>query len=294
MLLNQYYDMFRQFLLPFAVVGVTGVLTACSAMKDVGPDDYLDKAKEYVKAQQYQSAKLYIDSVKILFPKEYDKIKEGISIMREVNVEEQKRTLAFCDSMLKVRQNELPAATKDFSFQKDAQYESIGHYVPKSQLSETNFGRTYLQSKVDEKGRLIITSYYNGSRAINHTRVKISTGNGLFAESLPVPQDGALNYAFKDGGKQYEILRLNNKTENGLVDFVLLHKDMRLTVELFGKTNYSYVLSPQDKAAMKASTDLSAVLTDINRLLDEVRLAQAKLDYLYSKQLEKILEDSIR
>ena len=45
---------------------------------------------------------------------------------------------------------------------------------------------------------------------------------------------------------------------------------------------------------MKASTDLSAILTDINRLLDEVRLAQAKLDYLYSKQLEKILEDSIR
>ena len=211
--------MFRQFLLPFAVVGVTGVLTACSAMKDVGPDDYLDKAKELVKAEQYQSAKLYIDSVKILFPKEYDKIKEGISIMREVNVEEQKRTLAFCDSMLKVRQNELPAATKNFSFQKDAQYESVGHYVPKSQLSEANFGRTYLQSKVDEKGRLVITSYYRLLKALNHT-IKISAGNGLFAESMTVTR---LNYV-QGWWQQYEIL-LTNKTENGLVDFVLLHKD---------------------------------------------------------------------
>ncbi len=286
--------MFRQFLLPFAVVGVTGFLTACSAMKDVGPDDYLDKAKEYVKTQQYQSAKLYIDSVKILFPKEYDKIKEGISIMREVNVEEQKRTLAFCDSMLKVRQNELPSVTKEFSFQKDVQFESIGHYVPKSQLSENNFGRTYLQSKVDEKGRLVLTSYYNGPRALNHTRIKVSTTNGLFAESLTVPQDGALNYAFKDGGRQYEMMRLTNKTENGLVDFILLHKDMRLSVELFGDKNHFYVLSQQDKTALKASTDLSAILTDINRLLNEIRLAQAKIDYLYSKQIEKALEDTIR
>lgn len=294
MLLNLYYYMFRQFLLPFTIVGVTGFLTACTAMKDVGPDDYLDKAKELVKAEQYQSAKLYIDSVKILFPKEFSKIKEGLSIMREVNVEEQKRTLAFCDSMLKVRQNELPAATKNFSFQKDVEYESVGHYVPKSQVSENNFGRTYLQSKVDEKGRLIITSYYNGSKALNHTRIKASAGNGLFAESLPVPQDGALNYAFKDGGRQYEIVRLTNKTENGLVDFILLHKDMRLNIELFGDRNYSYVLNQQDKTALKASTDLSAILTDINRLLNEVRLAQAKLDYLYSKQLEKAVEDSIQ
>jgi len=286
--------MFRPFLLPFACVGLIGFLTACSSIKDVGPDDYLDKAKEYVKTQQFQSAKLYIDSVKILFPKEYDKIKEGISIMREVNVEEQKRTLAFCDSMLKVRQNELPIVAKDFSFRKEVMYETIGHYVPKTQLNENNIGRTYLQSKVDEKGRLILTSYYSGSSVINHTRVKASTGNGLFAESLPIPQDGALNYAFKDGGKQYEIVRLTNKSENGLVDFILLHKDMRLNIELFGDRNYAYVMSQPDKLALKASTDLSAILTDINRLLNEIRLAQAKIDYLYSKQIEKALEDSIR
>lgn len=286
--------MFRPFLLPFVFVGVAGILTACSAMKDVGPDDYLDRAKELVKAEQYQSAKLYIDSVKILFPKEYGKIKEGISIMREVNVEEQKRTLAFCDSMLKVRQLELPIVAKNFSFQKDVQYESIGHYVPKSQLNENNFGRTYIQSKVDEKGRLILTSYYSGPRALNHTRVKASAMNGLFAESLPIPQDGALNYAFKDGGKQYEIVRLTNKSENGLVDFILMHKDMHVTINLFGDRNISYILSQPDKSALKASTELSAILTDINRLLNEIRLAQAKIDYLYSKQIEKALEDSIR
>jgi len=286
--------MFRQFFLPFTVVGMTGFLTACSAMKDVGPDDYLDKAKAYVKTQQFQSAKLYVDSVKILFPKDFDKIKEGLSIMREVNMEEQKRTLAFCDSMLKVRQNELPVVAKDFTFQKDVQYESIGHYVPKSQLSDNNIGRTYLQSKVDEKGRLVLTSYYSGPRAINHTRVKAIVGNGYFAESLNVPQDGALNYAFKDGGKQYEIVRLTNKSENGLVDFILLHKDSRVNIELFGDRNYSYVLSQPDKKALKASTDLSAILTDINRLLSEIRLAQAKLDYLYSKQHGKSPEDSIR
>lgn len=286
--------MFRLLLLPFVFVGVTGILTACSSMKEVGPDDYLDKAKELVKAEQYQSAKLYIDSIKILFPKEYDKIREGIVIMREVNFSEQKRTLAFCDSMLKVRQNELPAATKDFTFQKDAQFESIGHYVPKSQLIENNFGRTFIQSKVDEKGRLVLTSYYSGFRALNHTQVKAVADDGLFAESLSVPQDGAINYAFKDGGRQYELVRLTNKTENGLVNFILLHKDTHVTIELLGAKNYSYTLSQQEKTALKAATDLSAILTDINRLLSEIRLAQAKLDYLYSKRVGKALGDTIR
>jgi hypothetical protein len=276
--------MFGRIAIPYLLMSFTGLfIAACSSNRE-SPDDYLNKAREMLEEDQYQMAKLYIDSVGILFPKEYSKIREGRVVMREVNSAEQKRTLAFCDSMLKVRQDELPTVSKNFVFQKDAEYESIGHYVYRTQLTDNNFDRTYLQTKVDEKGRLVLTSYYSGARSLGHSKIKVSGSDGTFAETLNVPNDGALNYAFKDGGTNYEIVRFNNKTENGVVNFILMHLDKSVNVELIGRSNKTYQINSQDKQATKAASDLSVVLTDINRLLNEIHLAQAKLEYLYNKE----------
>jgi hypothetical protein len=43
----------------------------------------------------------------------------------------------------------------------------------------------------------------------------------------------------------------------------------------------------EDKDALKAACELAAVLSDITRLLEEIRLAQAKMDYIRSKQLSR-------
>jgi hypothetical protein len=270
--------------IPYFLVGFSGIIMSCATMKDPSPDDYLNQARELIQSEQYQLAKLYIDSVQILFPQEFSKIREGMNVMREVSFAEQKRTLSFCDSMLKVRQNQLPEATKNFVFQKDAEYETIGHYVYKTQLNDQNYGRTYLQTKVDEKGRLVVTSYYCGSRTLNHTRIKVTCSNGLFAESLDVPRDGALNYSFRDDRLNYEIVRFNSKSENGIVNFVLTHMNEPVSVMLLGQKDISYKLNNQDKQALKSASDLSVILSDITRLLNDIHLAQAKLQYLLQKE----------
>jgi len=259
-------------------------------MKDPSPDDYLNEARELIQSEQYQLAKMYIDSVKILFPKEYSKIRESMSVMREVSFAEQQRTLAFCDSMLKVRQNELPAASANFVFQKDAEYETIGHYIYKTQLNEKNYGRTYLQTKVDEKGRLVLTSYYCGSRMLNHTRVKVLSNDRVYAETFEVPRDGALNYSFRDGHLNYEIVRFNSKSENGVANFILMHLNEPVSVILEGKISISYKMNIQDKQALKSAMELSVTLSDITRLLSEIHLAQAKIEYLIQKQAESSKE----
>ncbi|MDD2612760.1 MAG: hypothetical protein PHR38_08230, partial [Bacteroidales bacterium] len=144
--------------------------------------------------------------------------------------------------------------------------------------------KTFLQTKVDEKGNLILTSYYSGSRALNHTSLRVKSNDDAYAESLAVPRDGALNYSFKDSGTNYEIVRFNKKAENGIVNFILLHEDKPVTLTLIGGRPKSYNVSANDKRAMKAASELSVILTDINRLLNEIRLSQAKLDYIYQKQ----------
>jgi len=99
-----------------------------------------------------------------------------------------------------------------------------------------------------------------------------------------VPKDGALNYSFNVENMHYETVRFNRKAEGGVINFVLLHSNQEVTVTMMGKTSKSYILKNDAKQAMLAASNLSAVLSDITRLLNERRLAQAKLDYIYRKQ----------
>lgn len=276
--------MIGRLLFTFVQLSIGAFLFSCSSVSEVRPDDYLLRAKELIQKQQYQLAKIYVDSVRIRFPKEYAKIREGLSVMREINFAEQNRTLAFCDSMLEIRQNELPAAKSNFTFEKNMEYETMGHYVYRSQVQERNIGRTFLQTKVDEKGNLVLTSYYCGSRKINHDRVHVAAPDGTYAETLSVPYDGALNYRYNDGGTRYENVCFNRKKENGVINFILLHDKQSVTIHLLGGSPKTYTLSKGDKQAMQAASNLSTILSDITKLLDEMRLAQAKLDYIYRKQ----------
>jgi len=101
---------------------------------------------------------------------------------------------------------------------------------------------------------------------------------------LVVPRDGALNYQFNDGGMHYEIVRFNQKAENGVVNFILSHENNPITITLAGGTSNVYKITTDERRAMKAASDLSVILTDINRLLNEIRLSQAKMSYIQKKQ----------
>ena len=260
-------------------------MASCSSVSDIKPDDYLIRARESIQKQQFQLAKRYVDSVQIRFPKEFAKIREGIAIMREINYAEQTRTLSYCDSMLKVKQTLLPEIQKGFKFEKNNDYETVGHYVHRSQSSDIQVGHTNLQTKVDERGKLILTSYYCGARALGHNRIRATSSDGTFAESMVVPKDGALNYSFKDGNVCFEFVRFNEKTENGILGFIQQHDKSPIRIHLTGgSTSVSYQLSTNDRLVVKEAIQLSAVLSDITRLLDEIKLAQAKLEYIRLKQ----------
>lgn len=274
-------------------IGFAGIFSSCMTVSDIKPEDYLNHARELIQKQQFQLAKLYVDSVRICFPKEFNKIREGIRVMREIHFAEQSKTLAFCDSMLRVRQTQLPDIQKNFKFEKNEDYETIGHYVHRSQLSTNLINSTYLQSKVDERGNLFVTSYYCGSKPIKHQAVSVSAKDGTYAASKPVPADGALNYTFTNDGLYHEIVRFDRNAENGIVGFILHHKENNMQVKLSGQKMHVYKINVRDIKAMQDAYDLSAVLSDITRLLDEIRMAQAKLEYIRQKQ-QGIPENAIQ
>src|SRR5690554_1682490 len=82
------------------------IIFSCSG-RGRGAAYYLVEAEEAYNAGNYSLAKLKIDSIKALFPKSFNEINSGFQLMQQVRMAENKRNIAFCDSMLRVNYNEL-------------------------------------------------------------------------------------------------------------------------------------------------------------------------------------------
>mgnify|MGYP000821163545 len=120
----------------------------------------LDNARSMYEQNEFFAAKNEIDSIRILYPKEFKVIREGLTLMRQVEQKEAERNLAFCDSLIPVKQQELEGLKKGFNFEKDSAYNEIGNYVSKQQTIERNIQRCYIRSGVNEKGEMYLASVY--------------------------------------------------------------------------------------------------------------------------------------
>ena len=130
----------------------------------------LQTAREAFERGDFSEAKMQIDSIKILYPKAFETRREGISLMQQVELKEQEKTLVYLDSLLQKKQSELDAIKGKFTFEKDAEYQKTGNYLHPSQVIEKNMHRSYLRFQVNETGQMSMTSIYCGPTNIHHIR----------------------------------------------------------------------------------------------------------------------------
>ena len=103
---------------------------------------------------EFFGAKNEIDSIRALYPKEVKVLKQGLTLMRQVEVKEAERNIAFCDSLLPIKLEEVEGLKKGFAFEKDSVYEEIGNYIWKQQTIERNVQRCYVRCGVNEEGEM--------------------------------------------------------------------------------------------------------------------------------------------
>ena len=207
----------------------------------------LDNARSMYEQNEFFAAKNEIDSIRILYPKEFKVIREGLTLMRQVEQKEAERNLVFCDSLIPVKQQELEGLKKGFNFEKDSAYNEIGNYVSKQQTIERNIQRCYIRSGVNEKGEMYLASVYFGGKPINHTGIKLSIQDGLFAETPAIPYDGGLNYHFKDLGNTTEVVTYQGEKCEDAVKFIFANKEKRIKVEYTGGKPYILYIADADK-----------------------------------------------
>jgi hypothetical protein len=244
----------------------------------------LANAKSLYEKNEWLAAKDEIDSIRARYPDEVKVLRGALELMRQVEIKEAERNIAYCDSLLPIRQAAVKEAVKGFVFEKDSIYEESGNYVRQQQTVERNVERSYIRCGVNEEGEMYLASVYFGSRPINHTGIRVSTPDGLFAATTAIPYDGGLNYRFKDGENISEIVYY--KKENGInaIKFIYINAKKRIKVDYTGgEQPYGMYMGEADKQSLTLTYDLAALLTDIHSLTNERSKYAKKKTYLEEK-----------
>lgn len=203
--------------------------------------------------------------------------------MRQVELKEAERTIAFCDSLLPIKIEEAEALKKGFNFEKDSVYEEIGNYIWKQQTIERNVQRCYIRSGVNEKGEIYLASVFYGGAPINHTGIKVSTPDGQFAETASIAYDGGVNYRFKDLGKTTEVVTYKGEKGLDAAKFISTNAKERIKAEYTGGKPYTIYIADGDKKAIAATFDLATVLSDLENLIKEKDKSTNRIAYLKNK-----------
>ncbi|MDR0682234.1 MAG: hypothetical protein LBG15_10375 [Dysgonamonadaceae bacterium] len=243
----------------------------------------LTQAQELYEQAQYSSAKQILDELKVQYPKELEAQKKALLLMRKIEWKEQERNLAFCDSMIAVRQAEADSMKHFFIFEK-TEYDDDGKYIEKSWNPPAETQLNYIKTLVTESGEIALISVYNGFSDLQYDRLKVSTASGEYMETQVIPFDGGANYSFQDGnGRRYQIVTYQKGRDNGVIGFIYNHSSEKLTVAYLGKKKYSYIITSPMKKALVNSVNLAVALSDVRRLQKEKEKAEKRIEYLQSK-----------
>ncbi len=244
----------------------------------------LDEAKALYENQQFITAKIVIDSIHILFPRELAARKQAFVLMRQVERGECERNIAYCDSLTPILITSLSDLKKGFVFEKNETYDDIGKYIWSTMTVERNIARSYVRCGVDEAGEMYMASVYFGRSPINHTGLHFSTNDGAFANTPSIPYSGGLNYRFQDLGNTTEVVTYKGDHCKSIADFVMIiNEKERIKATYTGGRAFSLYLSDVDKKAIRATCELALVLGAIDSLKKEKTRAEKKIQLLELK-----------
>ena len=243
-----------------------------------------DEAKSMYENKLFIVAKSMIDSLNATYPTEIEVRKEALTLMRLVERGESMQNVAYCDSLLPIRIGELEGLKKGFVFEKDSAYDNIGNFIWKAMTIERNVERSYIRCGVDEEGEMYMASVYFGGRPIEHTGLKLSIKDGMFAETPAIAYDGGINYRFKDLGNTTEVVTYKGDNCKTIANFVsITDLKERIKAEYTGGKAYSLYLSDNDKKAIKATYELASVLSEITALQKEKVKSEKKIMLINEK-----------
>ena len=235
------------------------LLAGCDDGGEKKAQENLRKAEAALEKENFNEAKLQIDSIRILYPKAFEARKQGVKLMQQVDLKEQRKSLIYLDSMMVVKQAQLDSVKGNFVLEKDTAYQEVGNYFYPTQTVEKNIGRSFLRGQVNEQGEMSLTSIYCAGGTLHHTAVKVSVGD-TFAET-PASKDS------------YETTDLGRAIEKA---------DYKI-----GDRTYKTAMQPNDRKAIAELTELARILSGMEQIRKDKKEANLKIEFVTRKMQEQ-------
>ena len=262
------------------------ILTACGDGGEKQAQIRLQKAEAALQQENFSEAKLQIDSIKILYPKAFEARKQGIKLMQQVDLKEQRKTLVYLDSMMSVKQSQLDSIKGRFVLEKDTAYQEIGNYFYPTQVVEKSLGRSFLRGQVNELGEMSLTSIYCAGGALHHTAVKVSVGD-TFAET-PASKD---SYETTDLGRVIEEADYKIGEDGGVTNFIVANQDKNIQLQFIGDKTYRTAMQKNDRIAIVELTGLARILSAMEEIRKQQKEANLKIQFV-TRKIEEAAEQA--
>lgn len=262
------------------------ILTACGDGGEKQAQIRLQKAEAALQQENFSEAKLQIDSIKILYPKAFEARKQGIKLMQQVDLKEQRKTLVYLDSMMSVKQSQLDSIKGRFVLEKDTAYQEIGNYFYPTQVVEKSLGRSFLRGQVNELGEMSLTSIYCAGGALHHTAVKVSVGD-TFVET-PASKD---SYETTDLGRVIEKADYKIGEDGGVTNFIVANQDKNIQLQFIGDKTYRTAMQKNDRIAIVELTGLARILSAMEEIRKQQKEANLKIQFV-TRKIEEAAEQA--
>ena len=239
----------------------------------------LDEAKELYACDDYNSARAFIDSISITYPKAYKTRREAEILRREVMLKEKRRDVEYFTSMYNMLSERRDSLVTEFVFNKDAQYQDMGYYTAPSQAIALNPFNSFLRASVKENGDAYLASYYRGAK-ISHKTLRVSSGDSFVVCDQPFSSRSYWYLGVYNERRDYQY-----GSDAGVMDFIA-SATSSVKVELMGEQGkYEYVLRSEDVKAIKRVIELANLLKMTEEAAEMRNEAQRALDFLIKSQL---------
>ena len=238
----------------------------------------LAEAQELYAADEYNSARILIDSISMTYPKAYKTRREAEILRREVMLKEKQRDVEYFTGMYDVLVERRDSLVTGFTFNKDAQYQDMGYYTVPSQAIALNPFNSFLRASVKENGDAYLASYYRGAK-ISHKTLKVSSG-----ESYVICENPFSSRSYWYLGVYNERRDYRYGADDGVMDFIASATDP-VKVNISGEQGkYEYMLRDDDAKAIKRIIELSNLLKMVEEARSMRDEAQRSLDFLIKSQ----------
>ncbi len=265
---------------------ITVLIAACTDTAEKRAGQLYHEAENALAAGDLSLAKAKLDSIDKHSKETLEWRKLGHQLNYRVELAQQEDSLATADTMLiAVTQmiNEM-VQNGNFVFEK-SEYDDLGRWFVKGTDTPHNLERCYLHASVDEYGHVQLISEYRGSAYINHTRLRLTGGDGTQAVTANVPlSNTGANYQFKNQGLCHESVTY---TDDSILGFIDMHSsDQKLKAHLLyknGSKAYPIVVSTKECQAIALTSQLGKMLAAQLLFTQQSKVAAGKIQFLKAK-----------